>query len=91
MPPVSTADWAAPLAHVRDAELREALASLFTSAAEIANGSTGNQPTVVILVSRRLSCVYDMLVASGLDVLDQCEVITDRALDGGVAEFAVGA
>jgi hypothetical protein len=88
MPTDSVGEWAAPLAHVRDEELRNALAQLFLRAAEVAaKPSFDGRPAVVVLVSRRLSCVYDMLVANGLDVLDGCEVVTDRALDGGVSDL----
>lgn len=88
VPSVSPADWAAPLDHVRDEELRAALSRLFVRAHEAASTSTTDgAPTVVLLVSRRLSCVFDMLVASGMDLLDGCEVMTDRALDGGASDL----
>lgn len=89
MSTASLADWAAPLRHVRDEELRQALAELFLRAGELAAMPTEDgRSAVIVLVSRRLSCVYHMLLASGLDALSPFDVITDRALDGGMADLA---
>jgi hypothetical protein len=83
------AEWAGSLRHVRDEELRRALAELFVRAGELAaTPAEDERPAVIVLVSRRLSCVYHMLLASGLDALEPFDVITDRALDGGMADLA---
>ena len=70
--------------------MRVAIVDLFNSArARIAEITSGEQPgeVLVVLVSRRLSCVYTMLLDAGMPRLDesvQCEVVFDRALDGNL-------
>jgi len=75
---------------MRSVEMRVAIVDLFNNAsARIAEVVNGEQPgeVLVVLVSRRLSCVYTMLLDAGMPRLDeggQCEVVFDRALDGNL-------
>ena len=70
--------------------MRTAIVDLFERArARIDEITSGEQPgkVLVVLVSRRLSCVYAMLLDAGMPPLDeggQCEVVFDRALDGNL-------
>ena len=71
------------LRFVKDEAAREALLKVFREARQITDTGTG-QPVVVMLVSRRLACLYEMLVASGdIDRFDpdDFEVVSDRVLD----------
>ena len=71
------------LRFIEDEAAREALLRVFREARQITDTKTG-QKVVVMLVSRRLACLYEMLVASGdIDRFDPAgfEVVSDRVLD----------
>ena len=71
------------LRFVKDEAAREALLKVFQEARQITDTDPG-RPVVVMLVSRRLACLYEMLVASGdIDRFDPAgfEVVSDRVLD----------
>lgn len=80
--------WADCLAPIGDQSARDALVRLFERAVDdvrqlVADG----HEVVVVLVSRRLSCLYEMLVNAGFDgleVIPGCTVVSDRALEGSV-------
>lgn len=77
-----SSEWSAALEPISDRELRDALAATFRRAAELAmTRDDHGRPTLVVLVSRRLTCVYDMLVAAGMSLFDAAEVVSDRVLD----------
>lgn len=77
-----------PLAYVSSGVIADAIIGLFEAAGRfIAEHETTDyaaRPRVV-LVSRRLSCTYDMLVAAEtiqpLDTFGACEVVVDRVLE----------
>ena len=73
------------LRFVKDEAARRALLKVFREAQQITDTETG-RPVLVMLVSRRLACLYEMLVASGdIDRFDPAgfEVVTDRVPDAG--------
>lgn len=71
--------WIEPLSHVRDEELRRALVDVFDRARrEVRSRSDAGEEVVVVLVSRRLTCIYAMLTAAGMPRFDA--VVSDRAL-----------
>ena len=73
------------LRFVEDEAARRALLKVFREAQQITGTETG-RPVLVMLVSRRLACLYEMLVASGdVDRFDPAgfEVVTDRVPDAG--------
>lgn len=82
----SVPDWTAPLGSMRDPELKASIIGLFRDAREhIESVSNSNENILVVLISRRFSCIYTMLLDAGMPRLDQsdgCEVVFDRALDG---------
>lgn len=64
---------------------RAALIAMLHEVVAAVNAATrrGERVTVV-LVSRRMSCLYEMFVDKGFGALSEVTVISDRALDGGV-------
>lgn len=78
------------LRFIRDEAAREALLKVFREARQITDTETGEK-VVVMLVSRRLACLYEMLVASGdIDRFDPAgfEVVSDRVLDADRDDWA---
>ena len=70
---------------VGDAELRSALIHLFIRADNYAKALLAARGRItVVLVSRRLSCVYEMIVADGFSGFAGVTVVSDRALWGSV-------
>src|SRR2546421_379435 len=64
---------------VRDEEIRRALVDVFRRAnREVETRSATGEEVVVVLVSRRLTCIYSMLTAAGMPRFDA--VVSDRAL-----------
>lgn len=71
------------LRFVEDEAATNALLKVFREAQRITDTETG-RPVLVMLVSRRLACLYEMLVASGdIERFDPAafEVVSDRVLD----------
>lgn len=82
---LSLPHWAAPLTPIGDPEVRRALVDLFERADRHARqAATEGRIVVVVLVSRRLSCLYEMFEANGFDGFSDCIVVSDRALQGSV-------
>lgn len=80
--------WIDRFDSIEDLRARDALVRLFQRAvADASEIAAAGFEVVVILVSRRLSCLYEMLVDAGFDDLVEipgCTVISDRALEGSV-------
>ena len=71
--------YEAPLRAIRDEELRRGLLTVFETARRRAKG---REIDVVVLASRRLACVYQLLVGGGMPPLEaECDVISDQFLD----------
>ena len=71
------------LRFVEDEAARKVLLKVFRQAQQITDTKSG-RPVLVMLASRRLACLYEMLVASGdIGRFDPVgfEVVTDRVLD----------
>ena len=71
------------LRFIEDEAARDALLRVFGEARRITDNAT-DKKIVVMLVSRRLACLYEMLVASGdIERFDPAhfEVVSDRVLD----------
>ena len=78
------------LRFVEDEQARDALLGVFEKAQEI-ECAAPDEKVLVMLVSRRLPCLYEMLVAGGdIDRFDpdKFEVVTDRVLDTGREEWS---
>lgn len=87
-PETSRSAWKDCLADVRDGELRGALVALFDHAAAFVRSRPKRElPPLVVLVSRRLSCLYEMLAAHEFAGFDEAEVISDRALEAGFSDL----
>lgn len=68
-------------------ELMRALVRMIERAAVLARAEPGELPRIVVLVSRRMSCLYDMLVLRGMNPFEGCEVVSDRVLDGSPPDW----
>ena len=82
MSPKSSLSESDAFRFVGDAEAKQALLDLFDKAQRVKSNKAG--PVLVMLVSRRLSCLYEMLLSSGdISPFDRngFEVVTDRVLD----------
>ena len=85
MEPMSTQSSLSPtdaLRIVSNAEAKQALLDLFAGAHRVQNNS--DDPLLVMLLSRRLACICEMLADNG-DIarfdLENFEIVTDRVLD----------
>ncbi len=86
--PIAHEKWMRALEPIQSHEMRTAVVDLFAYArAFVAKHGTSpfdaSRPRIV-LVSRRLSCIYMMLVDAGFDALDEggtAEVVFDRVLE----------
>lgn len=80
--------WKDCLEPIRDESIRARFVALFErvalqSRAWIEEGLSRDE-FIVVLVSRRLSCMYEMLQGAGYAELAEVTVVSDRALHGGV-------
>ena len=85
-PPPSLPTWAGCIDHFADPDVKQALVDLVIRVVARARElrEAGERVTVV-LVSRRMSCLWEMFVTEGLEEPDvDIVVVSDRALDGGV-------
>lgn len=83
-----TPDWAHCLGSIKDVELRGALWRLFEWAGTVIAAHQGAKPALVVLVSRRMTCLYDMFFGSGFPGFTGAEVLSDRALDASSVDLA---
>lgn len=73
---------------IADVELRVALMRLFERTNDLIRAHEGEQRVLVVLVSRRMTCLYDMLLGDDFPGLVGGEVVSDRALDADSVEIA---
>lgn len=85
MIPADPARWGRCLDGFRDPEVKQQLVRLFVTVGDRAREAVSDgHEILIVLVSRRLSCLYEMVLAAGYEDLRGLEVVSDRALEGGV-------
>jgi hypothetical protein len=80
--------WMTSLKLVSEARLRRALWRIFERAEERISAHAGDKRMLIVLVSRRMTCLYHMLKASGFNGFDGAEVVSNRALDSRSVDLA---
>jgi hypothetical protein len=78
--------WVSALSNVAEERFSSALVELFEFAQRFTEShSVAGRKCRIVLVSRRLSCLYEMACRARMPPFDlnkECEVVYDRALDG---------
>src|SRR4051812_31771148 len=85
---VSESNWRASLEPITLARLRRALSTIFDRAQARVSEHVGDKRMLIVLVSRRMTCLYDMLKAADFNGFDSAEVVSDRALESGSVDLA---
>ncbi len=83
--PDNASSWPA-LEPIHNERLRRALQRVFERAVALVERHEDTERMLIVLVSRRMTCLYDMLRSDKLVNFGAAEVVSDRALDSNSVE-----